>query len=258
MRLNTIWKHREVISTLVVYDIRARYKQSVLGVGWAVLQPFMTMVVFTVIFSSFARVPTGNVPYPVFAFSALVFWTFFATALSKGTLALVTNASLIRKIYLPREIFPIVFILSSCFDCAISFVILLGMMLWFHVVPTLQILWTIPLFALQLVLVFALSLFTATLHARFRDVGTAIGLVAQMWMFLSPVAYPISLVPEKYVALYRLNPMVGIIDGYRRSIVNGLPPDATLVGISAAGTAIALVLCYRYFLKHEPVLADFI
>ena len=258
MRLKTVWDHREVISTLVVYDIRARYKQSVLGVGWAVLQPFMTMVVFTVIFSGFARVPTGNVPYPVFAFSALVFWTFFATSLSKGTLSLVSNASLIRKIYLPREIFPIVFILSACFDCAISFVILLGMMLWFHVVPTLHILWTIPIFALQLVLVFALSLFTGTLHARFRDVGTAIGLVAQMWMFLSPVAYPISLVPEKYLGLYRLNPMVGIIDGYRRSIVDGVPPDATLMGISAAGTVVALVFCYRYFLKHEPVLADFI
>ena len=258
MRIKTIWDHREVISTLVVYDIKARYKQSVLGVGWAVLQPFMTMVVFTVIFSGFARVPTGNIPYPVFAFSALVFWTFFATALSKGTLSLVTNASLIRKIYLPREIFPIVFIFSACFDCAISFVILLGMMAWFHLIPTIHLLWTIPVFLLQLVLVFALSLFTGTLHARFRDVGTAIGLVTQMWMFLSPVAYPISLVPERYASLYRLNPMVGIIDAYRRSIVNGLPPDWTLLGISAAGTLVALVLCYRYFLRHEPVLADFI
>ncbi len=257
-RLRTLARYRELMITLTIYDVRARYKQSVLGAGWAIAQPIVTMVVFTMVFSGFARIQTGGIPYPIFSFSALVFWTFFATSLGKATQSLVANASLIRKIYFPREIFPIVVILGSLFDCAVAFVILLAMMLWFHVVPTLHIFWVVPLLLLQILFLLAVSLTTSMLHAKFRDVGNAIGLMIQMWMFISPVAYPVSLVPAQYRALYMLNPMAALIQAYRDVLIMGVPPESRDMSVAAGVILVLLLASYRFFLHQETTIVDVI
>lgn len=254
--IQTLRSQHELITTLATYDIRARYKQTVLGAGWAVFQPFVTMVVFTLIFSKFAQVPSGDIPYPVFSFSALVFWTFFATSLSKATLSLVANATLIRKIYLPREIFPVVTVLSAFFDFLVAFVILIGLMLWYGIWPTVTALWLIPLVLLEVFFVLALSFFTSMLHATYRDVGNAIGLLIQMWMFLSPVAYPLSIVPEQYRTIYMLNPMAVVIDSCRRVLVSGETPDLRTLGMGTLVVLGLFTLSYSYFKRREDTIVD--
>ena len=217
--LKAIWEYRELLYFLVWRDLKVRYKQTVIGAGWAILQPLMTMAIFTVVFGTFAKIPSDGIPYPIFAYSALLPWNLFANSLSRGGTSIVGNAQLISKIYFPRLLLPLSGILSPIVDFAISFVILVIMMIWFGTVPGWGVL-ALPLFLLlALLTALAVGLWLSALNVRYRDVGYAIPFLIQLWMFASPIAYPVSLVPEKWRMLYSLNPMVGVIEGFRWALL---------------------------------------
>lgn len=239
-------------------DIRARYKQTVFGIAWAILQPFSLMVVFTLVFSTFARVPSDGIPYPIFAYSALIFWTFFATSVSQGTLAMVANASLVRKIYFPRETLLLAVLLSAGFDLLIASTIFGGMFLYYRMPLSLGLVWVVPLLALQVLFTLGVICVTSAVQVYFRDVGHALPLILQLWMFATPVAYPLSLVPEWLLPIYLLNPMVSIIDGYRRVILHGQPPNFLSLGVGIGVGLVLLSFAYLGFKRAERTFADVI
>jgi lipopolysaccharide transport system permease protein len=246
-----------LVPTFALRDIRARYKQTAFGAAWAIIQPFSLMVVFTLVFSALARVQTDQ-PYPIFAYSTLIFWSFFASTLQQGTVAMTANASLVRKIYFPRETLLLSVILSAAVDLGVAFVLLLLLMAYYHVAVTWAILWTIPLLLLQAVLSLAVICVTSSIQVRYRDVGHALPLLVQLWMFATPVAYPLSLVPARLLPFYMLNPMVPIVEGYRRAILEGLPPDLSLLGLVSIAAVAVLVLAYISFKRAERTFSDVI
>src|SRR5437667_7060191 len=212
--LKAIWEYRELLYFLVWRDLKVRYRQTVIGIGWVVLQPVLTMVLFTAVFGNFAKIPSDGVPYPIFTYSALLPWNLFATSLTRETESVVGNAQLISRIYFPRLLLPISGILSPTVDFAISFVILAAMMIWFRTLPTWGVL-ALPLFLiLALLTALAVGLWLSALNVRYRDVGHTIPFLVQLWMFASPVAYTVSMVPERWCVLFILNPMTGIIERY--------------------------------------------
>jgi lipopolysaccharide transport system permease protein len=256
--LNAVWHYRELLYFLIWRDVKVRYKQTVIGAGWAILQPLMTMVIFTIVFGNFVKVPSDGLPYSIFAYTALLPWNFFAQALSRSSSSLVGSASLITKVYFPRLIIPLAAAVASLVDFAIAFVILLGMTTWFGIVPTWGIL-ALPLFLL-LTLVTALSvgLWLSALNVRYRDVGYIIPFLIQFWMYASPVVYPVSLVPEKWRLLYSLNPIVGVIEGFRWALLGKGNPD---FGVMAASGVIVLALLLGgivYFRQMERIFADIV
>jgi lipopolysaccharide transport system permease protein len=239
-------------------DIRARYKQTVFGAGWAVLQPFSLMIVFTMVFSTFAKIPSEGLPYPLFSYSALIFWTFFSTSISQGTTSMVANANLIRRIYFPRETLLLAALVSTGFDLGIAATIFAGMMGYYQIPLASTALWVAPLLLIQLVLTLGVISLTSVLNVYFRDIGRALPLLLQLWMFATPAAYPLDLVPARLRPLYLLNPMVSIIDGYRRVLLHGDAPD--LGGIALAG-AMALLLAgagFAVFKRAQRTFADVI
>lgn len=254
--LSSLFEYRELLWILSLKEIKIRYKEAALGIAWAILQPLALMVVFTVIFSHFARLPSDGVPYPIFVFSALVPWTFFASSLTSAISSLERNVGLITKIYFPREIFPLAAILGASIDFAIAFLLFIGMLVFYKVSPTFNILFFFPIVFIQVTLMAGMSLFLAGVNVFYRDVRFVIPLVIQVWMFASPVIYPLSLVPEKWRALYMLNPMAGIIDSYRRALLQGVPPDLQYLGYSLFIAGILLTIAYWYFKKIEMLLAD--
>lgn len=256
--LREFWRHRELTLSFTRRDVKARYKQTALGAAWAILQPFSLMVVFTVVFSRFARVPSDGIPYPVFSYTALIFWSFFAKTVLGGTIAIVANANLIRKIYFPRETLLISVVLSGLLDLAVSALIFAGMLVYYHVPVGLTILWVPLLLALQTLFALSVIFLTAPLHVNFRDVGHGIPLLVQLWMFATPVAYPLSLVPEAYRTLYSLNPMTPIIDGYRRTVLQGLPPEPGPLAFSALVSVTLLLAGFAAFKHAERTFADVI
>jgi len=260
MRKTTVnvFQHWDLISSFALRDIKARYKQSALGVAWALLQPLSMMVVFTLVFSLFAKVPSDGIPYPVFAYSALIFWTFFSNAISGGTVAMVSNATLIRKIYFPRETLLIAVLLAGLLDLGVASLLFVGMLFYYKASLSLAALWIVPLLFLQITLTFGVISLTSAAHVSFRDMGHALPLVVQLWMFATPVAYPISVIPEWLRAFYLLNPMAPIIDGYRRAIILGAAPDLPALGISAAVTVILTLGGFSVFKRAERTFADVI
>lgn len=256
--LREFWRHRDLTMSFTQRDIKARYKQTALGAAWAILQPFSLMVVFTVVFSRFARIPSDGIPYPIFAYTGLIFWSFFAKTVLGGTIAIVANANLIRKIYFPRETLLISVVLSGMFDLGVSAIIFAGMLVYYHVPIGVAVLWVPLLLALQTVFALALIFLTAPMHVNFRDVGHGIPLVVQLWMFATPVAYPISVVPETLRTAYSLNPMTPIIDGYRRAILQGLPPEPVPLVFSAVVSVTLLLAGFAAFKHAERTFADVI
>ncbi len=239
-------------------EVRVRYKQSLLGAGWAILQPLALTAIFTLVFSRLVRVDTGTTPYPVFAYVALVPWTFFTTALTMGIPSLVNNMNLVTKIYFPREILPLGTILAALLDLAVSGVVLAAMLGVYRMPFTAAVLWVIPLLAVQLVFTVGVTLAGSATIVFFRDVRFVVPLLLQVWMYATPVIYPIDLVPEGMRALYWLNPMAGIIDGYRRVLILGQAPDPAGMG-TAVAVSIVLLLCgYLLFKRLEPHFADVI
>jgi lipopolysaccharide transport system permease protein len=256
IELSELWTYRELLYFLIWRDVKVRYKQTVIGIGWAILQPLLTMVVFTMIFGNFAKIPSDGLPYPVFAFTALLPWNLFAGALNRCTLSLVGSANLITKVYFPRLIVPVSAIISGIIDFAIAFVFLLGLMLWFHIVPTWGAI-ALPIFLLlTLITALAVGLWLSALDVRYRDVGHAIPFLIQIWMFLSPVAYPLSVVPEKWRLLYSLNPMVGVIEGFRWALLGKESPDFKVIAVSTAVVVALLLSGVVYFKRIERTFAD--
>ena len=239
-------------------EIRVRYKQSLLGVGWAIIQPLVLTVVFTLVFSRIMQVNTGGVPYPIFAYAALVPWTFFATSLSFGIPSLVNNLNLVSKIYFPREILPLANIGAALLDFAMAGLVFAGMMLVYQIPVTLYILWVIPLLVIQTILTAGVVLLGSAAIVFFRDVRFVIPLLIQVWMYASPVIYPTDLIPPAYLSLYFLNPMAGIIDGYRRVLVLGQAPNIPALLTATLISLALLFLGYFVFKRSEPLFADLI
>ena len=251
-----LWDYRELFYFLTWRDIKVRYKQTAFGAAWAVLQPFLTMVVFSLFFGRLAGIPSGDVPYPVFAFAALVPWTFFATAVGLAGNSLVEQERILAKIYFPRLIVPAAAVLASLVDFAIAFVVLLLMMLAYGIVPSAAIL-ALPLFvALAALTALAVGLWLSALNVMYRDVRYVIPFLVQLWLFVSPVAYPSSLVPAPWDAVYGLNPMAGVIDGFRWALLGQSEPSGPMLAVSVAATAALLVGGLLYFRRMERSFAD--
>jgi lipopolysaccharide transport system permease protein len=251
-----IWAYRELLYFLVWRDLKVRYKQTLIGTGWVVIQPLMTMAIFTVIFGNFAKIPSDGLPYPIFSYAALLPWNLFSSSLNRGGESVVNNANLVTKIYFPRLILPLSAVLSPLADFAIAFVILVGMMIWFGIAPTVGIL-MLPIFViLAICSALAVGLWLAALNVRYRDVRYTIPFLIQIWLFASPVAYPVSLVPEKWRWLYSLNPMAGVIEGFRWALLGNQSPDVRVMAISTVVVMALIAGGIVYFKQMERTFAD--
>jgi lipopolysaccharide transport system permease protein len=250
--------HRDLLVNWTMRNIKVRYKQSLLGAAWSILQPLSATVILTLIFSRFVRVPTNGIPYPIFYYSALLPWTFFAAAVSSGVTSLVSNMNLVTKIYFPREILPLAAILASLVDFLIASLIFVGMII-FYQIPLSSSFVTVPLILLiQLTLVTGIVLFTSALTVFYRDIRFVVPLGLQLWMYMTPIIYPLSMVPERFRSLYMLNPMAGVIDAYRRVILQGEWPQMNYLLLGAAVSIALLIVAYYYFKRAEAVFADVI
>lgn len=256
--LGAVWRYRELLYFLVWREVKIRYKQAALGVAWAVVQPLFTVLIFTTIFGIFARFPSDGLPYPVFALAAVLPWTYFAEALRRGATGLVSDADLVRKIYFPRLIIPIAGVTSPLVDFLFGTLILVGVMFWYGIAPG----WTIVLVPLWLLitlsLALAIGLWLGPINVRYRDVMHTLPFVTQVWMFATPIVYPLSMIPQKWQALYSLNPMVGIIEGFRWSLLGTGQPHLQSIAISLSVIALALAGGTIYFRKMERSFADVI
>jgi lipopolysaccharide transport system permease protein len=257
--LRELWEYRDLIFFLAWRDVKIRYKQTIIGTAWAVLQPLLTMVIFTAFLGRVVKISTGDIPYPLFAYSALVPWSYFSHALTKSIACMVNDQPLVTQIYIPRMILPLAAVLGGLPDFAIAFLALLVMLLYYGAVPGLSIL-ALPLFALLVVATaFAVSLWLAPLNALYRDVANAVPFLVQLWLIATPIAYPSSLIPEPWRAFYGLNPMAGAIEGFRWALIKGAaPPPGSMLAIST-GTTLILILTGLYFFQYrERTLADMV
>jgi len=256
--LGAVWRYRELLFFLVWREVKIRYKQAALGVAWAIVQPLFTVLIFTTIFGIFARFPSDGLPYPVFALAAVLPWTYFAEALRRGATGLVTDAELVRKIYFPRLIIPVAGVTSPLVDFLFGMLILIGVMAWYGLSPG----WTILLLPfwllITLALALAIGLWLGPINVRYRDVMHTLPFITQVWMFATPIVYPLSMIPPKWQALYSINPMVGIVEGFRWSLLGTGMPNLLSIGISFAVIAIALAGGAVYFRKMERSFADVI
>jgi lipopolysaccharide transport system permease protein len=256
VKLGELWEYRELLYFLAWRDVKVRYKQTAIGAAWAILQPLTTMVIFILVFDKIANIPSDGLPYPIFAFSALLPWNFFANALNRSSNSVVNEAHLITKVYFPRLIMPLAATLSGLIDFAIAFVVLVGMMVWFSIAPTWGVL-ALPLFLL-LALLTALSvgLWLSALNVMYRDVAHTIPFLTQIWMFASPIAYPVSVVPEKWRLLYSLNPMAAVIEGFRWALLGNEIQDFGLIFVSAVVVVTLFFGGIVYFKRMERIFAD--
>ncbi|MEA3335277.1 MAG: ABC transporter permease [Chloroflexota bacterium] len=253
-----LFGYRDLLWLWTLREVRVRYKQSFLGVAWAIIQPLALTVVFTVVFSFLLKIDTGDVPYPVFAYTGLVPWTFFATSLAFGIPSLVNNMNLVTKIYFPREILPLASIGAAFVDFLIACAILAGLMLIYRVFPGIEALWLGPLLLLQIILSIGVILLGAALIVFFRDIRFVVPLLTQVWMYATPIIYPVDFVPEQLRPFYFLNPMAGIIDGYRRVLIYGEAPNMQALTLATIVSVILFVVGYLVFKRTEPVFADII
>ena len=251
-----LWEHRELIYFFMWREIKIRYKQTAIGAGWAILQPFMTMLLFTVVFGRFAHIPSEGIPYPIFYYSALLPWMYFSNSLTNATGAIVQNQSMITKVYFPRLALPISSVLSGLMDFGISFLMFVALMIYYGIRPGIPLLF-FPLFLLLAVLAAAgVGLWLGAMNALYRDVRYAVPFLVQFWMFASPVAYPASLVPAKWRWLYGLNPMAGVIEGFRWSLSGRGTPPGPLILVSVVIIVAVLVSGLFYFQRMEATIAD--
>lgn len=254
--LGELWRYRELLFFLVWRDVKVRYKQTMLGAAWAIIQPFFTMVVFSVFFGRLAKMPSDGVPYPIFAYTALVPWTFFATGLGESSNSLVGSSSLIKKVYFPRLALPIATVLAGIADFVLAFSILIGMMFYFGVVPTVNVLWLPFLFLLALVTALGAGLWLSAMNVRFRDIRYVVPFLVQFWMFATPVAYPSSLLSEPWRTLYAVNPMVGVIEGFRWAVLGSGNAPGPMIFVSALAAGALLLGGALYFRRMEKSFAD--
>jgi lipopolysaccharide transport system permease protein len=258
LHLGELWEYRELIYFLIWRDIKVRYKQTAIGAAWVIVQPLLTMLIFTIIFGKLIRVPSEGLPYSVFVYTALVPWSYFSEAVSRGGVSLVANTNLVSKVYFPRLVVPISAVVTPVIDFVLSFFILLGLITWFNIRPTWAIV-TLPVFLLfTMVTALSVSLWFSAANVRYRDVGYTIPFLVQVWMFASPIVYPISIIPGKWRLLYSLNPLVGVVEGFRWALLGKESPNFWAMGISAASLILLLAGGTIYFKRMERSFADVI
>ncbi len=256
LRLRELWDYRELIYFFIWRDLKVRYKQTILGVSWAVLQPFLTMVIFSIFFGNLAKVDSDGLPYPIFSFAALVPWNFFQNALIGGANSLVSNANMLKKIYFPRMTMPISTVLGGLVDFAISFLVLIGMMIYYGFAPTANVVWLPLLVLLALATALGVSLWLSALNVMFRDVRYTVTFIANAWMFLTPIAYPSSLLSEPWRTIYSLNPMAGVVEGFRWALLGADTAPGPMVFVSSVAALFLLLSGAYYFRRMEKVFAD--
>jgi lipopolysaccharide transport system permease protein len=258
LNLKDLWNYRELIFFFTWRDLKVRYKQTLLGASWAILQPFLTMVVFSIFFGGLAKVPSDGVPYPIFSYTALLPWTLFSKAMQDASRSLVASANIISKIYFPRLILPLSSVLSGVVDFLIAFVVLIIMMLFYGIAPTANI-WTLPFFALlALVTAIGVGLWLSALNVMYRDVGYIIPFLTQFWMYVTPIAYPASMIPEQWKFVYALNPLTGVVEGFRWALLGtGEGPGISLL-ISASIAILLTISGLFYFRRMERKFADMV
>lgn len=258
LRLADVWAYRELLYFLIWRDIKVRYKQTVLGAGWAILQPFFTMVIFSIFFGRLAQMPSDGVPYPIFAYAALVPWTFFANGLTQAVNSVVGGSSLIKKVYFPRIILPIAAVLAGVVDFLFAFAVLVGMALYYGVLPSWRIL-TLPWFVAMVVMAaLSVALWLSALNVQYRDIRYIAPFIVQVWLFATPIAYPSSLLSEPWRTVYGINPMVGVVEGFRWALLGtGTGPGPMIVVSSLVCLALLLGGAY-YFRRVERTFADVI
>lgn len=255
--LPELWRYRGLFFFLVWRDVKVRYAQTVMGAAWAIIQPVLTMVVFSIIFGGFADIPSDDVPYPVFSLAALVPWTYFSTALTGASNSLVTSANLITKVYFPRLVVPLAPVCAGLVDFGIGFLILLLVMAGFGMFPAASSILVLPLLVLVMMLVAGgVGCWLAALNVQYRDIKYVVPFVVQVWMYASPIVYPMSLVPEKYRALYALNPMAGVLEGFRSVLLGTNAVSWWLIGLSMGMGLIVFITGALYFRRMERVFAD--
>lgn len=259
LKVRELWEYRELLYFLTWRDIKVRYKQTVLGAAWAIIQPFLTMVVFSLFFGKLAGMPSDNIPYPIFAYAALVPWTFFANGLLQSSNSLVGNTNLIKKVYFPRLVIPISGVIGGLPDFAISFVVLLAMMVYYGLYPSaISILWLPVCLALSFIIALGAGLWLSALNVEFRDVRYVIPFLTQFWMFATPIVYPSSLLHEPWKTVYGLNPMVGVVEGFRWTLLGKGNPPGAMFGVSFLAATVILVTGAFYFRRMEKTFADLI
>ncbi len=257
LNLRDLWVYRELVFFMIWRDIKVRYKQTLLGAAWAVIQPVMTMLVFNFLFGTVAKVPTDGIPYPIFAYTALLPWGLFVAALNQASRSLTSNNNMITKIYFPRLVLPVASVLAGLVDFAIAFVILIGLMWYYDVKPTLSVIWTLPLFLLLAILTaLGVALWLSAINVKYRDVNYALPFLTQFWLFITPVAYSANVISEKWQLVYSLNPMAGVVNGFRWALLGaGDGPDVAL-WVSVAISLVVLVSGVFYFRNMERTFAD--
>ena len=256
--LSKLAHHRDLLYTLTLHRVKVRYKQSALGVAWAVLQPLSLMGIYTLIFSYIAKVESEGAPYAVFAYAALLPWTYFSTAVVNATNGLVSHSQLVTKVYFPREILPLTYVFAALLDFAVASCVFAGLLAYYRAPVTAAALYAVPIILVLTVFASAVSFLLSATQVRFRDIGVAMPLLLQLWMFATPVVYPLGAVPERLRPLLALNPMTGIIENFRRVTLHGEPPDLRLLVVSAATSLVLLAVSYVYFKRVEATIADVI
>jgi lipopolysaccharide transport system permease protein len=256
LKLRELWEYRELLYFLVWRDIKVRYKQTVLGAAWAIIQPFFTMVVFSIFFGRLAGTPSDGIPYPIFSYAALVPWTFFANGLLNSSTSLVTNANLITKVYFPRLVIPVSAVLAGMVDFVLAFLVLVGMMIFYGITPTANIIWLPPLLLLALVTSLGVGLWLSAMNVNFRDVRYTVPFLTQFWLLATPIAYSSSLLTEPWRTLYGLNPMVGVVEGFRWALLGVDTAPGPVILVSSIAAAVVLISGAFYFRRLEKSFAD--
>ncbi|UCG14841.1 MAG: ABC transporter permease [Deltaproteobacteria bacterium] len=256
LKLDELWEYRELLYFLTWRDIKVRYKQTVLGAGWAIIQPFFTMVVFSLFFGKLAKVPSDGIPYPIFAYAALVPWSFFANGLNQSSNSLVGNANLIKKVYFPRLVIPLSGVISGLVDFSLAFAVLLAMMLFYGIFPTINIIWLPFLLTLGFVTSLGVGLWLSAMNVQFRDVRYTVPFLVQFWLFATPIAYPSSLLAEPWRTLFGLNPMVGVVEGFRWALLGTDTAPGPIIVVSSLMALALLVGGAFYFRRMERTFAD--
>ena len=256
LKLKELWEYRELLYFLTWRDIKVRYKQTVLGAAWAIIQPFFTMVVFSLFFGKLAKVPSDGIPYPIFAYAALVPWTFFANGLNQSANSLVGDANLIKKVFFPRLAIPISIVIAGAVDFVLAFIVLLGMMVFYGIFPTLNIIWLPFLLLLTFITALGTGLWLSALNVQFRDVRYTVPFLTQFWLFATPIAYPSSLLSEPWRTLYGINPMVGVVEGFRWALLGTDTAPGPIMIVSSLVALALLIGGAYYFRRLEKSFAD--
>jgi len=258
LELDVLWRYRELLVVLIMRDVMVLYRQAALGAAWAIIQPVFAVTIFTIVFGHFARIPSDGIPYAVFAFAAVLPWTYFSEAVRRSSNGLVNDAELVRKVYFPRLVIPLAAVIAPLLDFAIAFVVLLVLMAWYGIAPSWHLVAVLPLLFVTMLLALAVGLWLGPINVRYRDVKHTLPFMLQIWMYASPIVYPLSIVPEEWRWAYSLNPMVGVIEGFRWAVIGKGTPDLVVIGLGALLIGLLLVGGLIYFKHTERSFADLV